>query len=304
MTEQNKADFTAYLSQKNVWLTTIEKYIHQVNKFADWLELNKQKTVESAQKKDILDYLQAMQQCNLSGSTRRGRLVILNHYYTFLYQAEQTAQNPTAGIKLRGTKRKLLPNVLTVEEMEQLLDTHFVLKVQNTDPKAVDTKGKFVAQRHTHQRNHLILSFCIYQGLIASEWQQLTLDDIDLQKATLTIRAQRKTAARKLPLHATQIPIIYDYIYQSRPHFNLEGSTLLNPKLQTHDFAKELRKMFPKFKDLTQLRASIITHWIKTEGLRKAQYKAGHRYISSTENYLINDLESLKEDITRFHPLH
>ena len=30
---------------------------------------------------------------------------------------------------------------------------------------------------------------------------------------------------------------------------------------------------------------------------------AGHRYVSSTEAYKINDLEGLQEDIGKFHPL-
>ncbi|GEM_PF-3189705 len=34
-----------------------------------------------------------------------------------------------------------------------------------------------------------------------------------------------------------------------------------------------------------QLRASVIVKWLKMYNLRKAQYLAGHRYISSTEAY-------------------
>jgi hypothetical protein len=32
------------------------------------------------------------------------------------------------------------------------------------------------------------------------------------------------------------------------------------------------------------------------------QYMAGHRYVSSTENYLVNDIEDLQDDITKYHP--
>jgi integrase/recombinase XerD len=30
---------------------------------------------------------------------------------------------------------------------------------------------------------------------------------------------------------------------------------------------------------------------------------AGHRYVSTTEGYLVNDLEDLSEEITKFHPM-
>lgn len=300
MNQQEKNDFTAYLQAKNIFENTIERYIVQVEKFESWLTA-RGGSLENAQKKDVLDYLLFMQ--NLSGSTKQHRLGILSHYYAFLIQNEQVSISPTRGIKLRGRRKKLLPGVLTVEEMDELLDTHFVMKVQNAQQINPDHKGQYISSKHTHQRNHLILSFSIYQGLNRSEWQALTLSDIDLQKATVHVKAQRQTNGRTLPLHATQIGIIYAYLYESRPHYNLSDELLLNPKFQTHKFQIELRELYPKFKELTQLRASIITHWIKTEGLRKAQYKAGHRYISSTENYLANDIESLKEDIIRFHPI-
>jgi site-specific recombinase XerD len=66
---------------------------------------------------------------------------------------------------------------------------------------------------------------------------------------------------------------------------------------------EQITRIEPKVNTLQQLRASVITHWIKTLNLREAQYRAGHRYVSSTEAYLINDLEGLAEDVARFHPI-
>jgi integrase/recombinase XerD len=37
--------------------------------------------------------------------------------------------------------------------------------------------------------------------------------------------------------------------------------------------------------------------------LREAQHRSGHRYVSSTEAYLVNDLEGLAEDVAKFHPI-
>ncbi|MGB3342779.1 MAG: hypothetical protein WBA61_02595 [Aequorivita sp.] len=49
--------------------------------------------------------------------------------------------------------------------------------------------------------------------------------------------------------------------------------------------------------------ASVITIWLGQYNLRKVQYLAGHRYISSTERYLQNDLENLHEMVNNFHPI-
>ncbi|MCP4457928.1 MAG: hypothetical protein GY816_07890, partial [Cytophagales bacterium] len=48
---------------------------------------------------------------------------------------------------------------------------------------------------------------------------------------------------------------------------------------------------------------SVITKWVKTHNLRKAQYLAGHRFIGSTESYQENDMEGLIEKINQYHPL-
>ena len=67
---------------------------------------------------------------------------------------------------------------------------------------------------------------------------------------------------------------------------------------------KELHKQNKQVESVKQIRASVITGWLKNYNLREVQYFAGHRYVSSTESYLINDLEDLKEDINRYHPIN
>jgi len=46
----------------------------------------------------------------------------------------------------------------------------------------------------------------------------------------------------------------------------------------------------------------IITHWLKQLNLWQAQYFAGHRFVSSTEAYLVNNTEDLQKDIDEFYP--
>lgn len=286
-------DFTAYLEAKNIQKKYFGRYAAQVERFKNWLQTNKDRPLENAEKKDVLDYLQYLQETlNLSNSTRQQTLSMLQHYYTYLLQKQEIKNNPTQLIKLRGTKKKLLPKVLSMEEMNELLDVYYHVKVRLEEE-----------YKHIRQRNYLILSLCVYQGLNRSELEALTLGDVNLQKAIINIPAMHKSNARVLPLQALQIGIFYEYLQNSRPLFKEQNEMLINSKPEIQKMMKAMRKLYPKFMELKQLRASIITYWIQTEGLRKAQYKAGHRYISSTEEYLANDLESLKDDIEKFHPL-
>ena len=52
----------------------------------------------------------------------------------------------------------------------------------------------------------------------------------------------------------------------------------------------------------TIIRQSLIVELVKNENLRIAQYKLGHKYISSTERYKITDVEELKRKVITFHP--
>jgi site-specific recombinase XerC len=110
------------------------------------------------------------------------------------------------------------------------------------------------------------------------------------------------------------------YIYNIRPQFlsdKEETNKLFLPlseQIKTGEknnlsvavslryLSKELKKLHPQFSKMVQLRTSVITHWIQAEGLRKAQYKAGHTSIVSTEEYLSNDFEELAENLTKYNP--
>lgn len=43
--------------------------------------------------------------------------------------------------------------------------------------------------------------------------------------------------------------------------------------------------------------------YYKTYPLRQVQFWAGHKYVSSTERYLLGVLEGLKQSVENFHPL-
>ena len=65
----------------------------------------------------------------------------------------------------------------------------------------------------------------------------------------------------------------------------------------------KVSKINPSVKNAKQIRACMITECFKVHNLRKAQYLAGHRYISSTEHFLEDEIEGLKEEINQSYPL-
>ena len=280
-------NFTAYLQSKNLQASSIERYKRTAEHFVKWLSEHKDITPENTEKKDLLNYLQYLQEKqNLTAKTRQFILGIMRHYYAFLQLNGGVENNFANTIKLRGTRKNTLNKILSLEEMNELLDIYYQFEVRTANDE----------DKHFYKRNHLVLSLFIYQGLKRSEVTTLTFDDINLYKATINIHAKRRSNARTLPLQASQTGLFYDYLN------NNQNNRLMNES-ELHKLSVNVKKLYPKFTGFNQLRTSLITHWVQTDGLRKAQYKAGHRYISSTEKFTANDIESLKDDINRFHPI-
>ncbi len=63
---------------------------------------------------------------------------------------------------------------------------------------------------------------------------------------------------------------------------------------------EKLREKVYGFEALYQIRASVIHNWVKEYDLRKTQYLSGHRYISTTEKFIIKDLSILQQELDKF----
>lgn len=314
--------FIQYLQSKNLSNSTQKAYTRNVNLFLSWYKSEPL----NCEKKDILKYLSHLknkkQQDNI---TRRNALIAINHYFTFLVLNEDIKSNPTSLIKIRGTHKRQLYKIYTLEELTQLYDNYYHSFLRNFDdlcfaPKLGGIQTNQIKQTLlSRQRNYAMLGLLIYQGLHTNELQKITINDIDVNKAQIHITGGKKSNERNIPLNASQIGFLINYIENIRPKFFTyceESEQLFLPlpeasKSKTDKqnvmhtlkpLTKHIKSISKDFENFKQVRASVITYWIQTLGLRKAQYLAGHRYISSTENYLPNDLESLTDDIAKYNP--
>jgi len=307
--------FTHYLQSKDLSLATIGRYIRHIHDFILWY--GDENTINCC-KKDVLDYLSYLKNRNQQSVTRNNALISLRHYFNHLNDENLICGNPTALIKLRGTKKRKLHYMYNPEELEQLADTYYLLEVKRTKEKLITGAGQYLHQRTylAKMRNYTMLLFFIHQGLRTKEILSLQMDDVALHKATVYIQGGTRGKSRTLPLHAMQIGTLMQYLNEVRPQLetaNTDNTLFLpllknDPKAQKEaeasfkGFTKQLKRIDRNFESLVQLRSSVITHWIQTYGLRRAQYMAGHKSIVSTEEYLPNHIEDLADDITKFNP--
>lgn len=317
-----KSDFIAYLQNRDLASATINHYLWDLGLFLAWVK----KEETNITKADVLKYLEHLknsrQQQNIS---RSNALNSINHYFTFLLKAEAVESNPAALLKIRGTKKKTLYRLYSPEELQQLYDNYFHIFIQNFDDHCFASKlGGIPANQRkqtflARNRNAAMLSILIHQGATTKELEKILPEDIDFAKATIRIRGGKRSDERILPLKAAQIGLLMHYMEKIRPQFFeycsdsgklfftlpecSKKSTESTGIMHTFKpFTQQLKSIDKNLLNFKQVRASVIVQWLKTEGLRKTQYLAGHRYISSTEKYVQNNLESLTDDITKLHP--
>ncbi len=117
-----------------------------------------------------------------------------------------------------------------------------------------------------------------------------------------------------MKLEASQVMDIHQYVSEGRKEIldstgkqtdklfiSVGSSTALHNTLQK--LLKQMQRIEPRIKSLKQLRASVIVKWLKNYNLRQVQYLAGHKWISSTEMYLQNEMEGLQEEVNKYHPM-
>ena len=307
--------FKSYLESQGKSKSTITYYMRYALDFISWLDKDHTE-IEHATAKEVLSYLNHLQNKGLDNKTRNIRLNVIKLFFNWQVQQEQRESNPVSHVKIRGTKRQKLYPILSKEELEQLYLTYQV--PSEKDPKS--HLNWFKTMQLSKARNKTLLSLIINQGLTTAEISKLTLTDLKLKEGKVYIEGGRKSAARTLELKSNQIIELMEYQYQIRPtllNYQKEETNLLflsvpvaGQKYATgkgnlqiwKGLTREMKEKHKVFQNFKQVRASVITHWLKQYNLREVQYMAGHKYVSSTEKYLANQAEDLRSDIDRFHP--
>jgi site-specific recombinase XerD len=291
--QSERVSFTDYLQSKGFTFRTITSFERVARLFLSWLK-QEQLKVEHARYQDILQFMKHCQR-RVSQRTVQLYLNVITHYYHYLISIHQAQVNPASGIKVQGIKRKTLYHIFLPEELHALYNSY-----------QDDTlKGK---------RNKIMLSLLVYQGVKTQELIKMQVQDVKLKAGEIEIPAGTKGERRVLQLESHQVLAFYDYVNNTRKEI-LAKSAQQTDRLfvsvaggdDLHNYMTglmvRLRKQNKLLVNAKQLRASVIVKWLKMYNLRKVQYMAGHRFISSTESYQQSEMEGLTEQINKFHPL-
>lgn len=307
--------FKAFLEGQGKSKSTIEHYQRYVLDFITWLDQDNTE-VENVSAKEVMSYLNHLQKKGLQHKTRAMRLGSINHFFDYQLELETMTNHPGRHIRIRGSNGKKLTPILKREELEKMYLNYKISSAD--DPRA--NRNWFPAFQLSKRRNKVILSLLIHQGITTAEIKRLETKDLKLREGEIYITGSRKSNERTLTLKAVQMMDLMEYLYQVRPEIQryhpVEPTALFlgvpvagRKQAATNSLdifkglTKEVQGYTPQLINLRQIRTSVITHWLKQYNLREVQYMAGHRYVSTTEGYLLNQVDDLQKDIDQFHPL-
>lgn len=298
----------AYLQRQGYKAVTIRQKLNYTGLYLLWME-SERLIPSDVRYTDLLSFVDHLR--DSGKSTRHVNTIILavRNYYEWLKETAKATANPASSLYLRGIRRKIPSGILSFETLEKLY-------------------GQYPVRDHRSARNRVMLGLIIYQGLTSGELHHLTTNHIKLKEGKIQVPGDARSHGRILELKAFQVIELHDYITRVRPallhqadtpkpygrtasktrvketdrlFISVNGSSDLKNSL--HHLFCFIQKLNPEIKSAGQIRQSVIVHWLKSYNLRQVQYMVGHRWVSSTERYRLDNLEGLQAELDKYHPL-
>ena len=282
-------DYIDYLKyEKNLSPKTIEKYKYNLIVFEKYM-LNKNIDLFNVTQHDMISFLNNYF-IDKGVSAKTNSITSVNNFYIYLVKEKKIDINPCENID-RPKIRKRLPDVLTINEVDKLLDI------------PLHTKEDY--------RNKAILELLYATGIRISELTNLKIHDIDFSNRVVRVFG-KGSKERIVPINKYALKYLGMYldIRSSFLRGKLTDYIFLNSKgdrISRTSFGLELNNIVKKQgldKKVTphMLRHSFATHMLNQGAdLRSIQELLGHSDISTTTIYTHVSNEKVKNDYIKYH---
>lgn len=250
--------YVSYLRGKRFSESTVRTYYSFVLKFEAFYHKGPQMITN----RDVELFLeQVITKQHYAVSSHRQCISALKHYLE-LFKVELAGEIE----KMRPSKGRILPTVLSLEEVIRLLQVTKNLK------------------------HRFILALLYSSGLRIGELLNLKVEDIDIERKEVFIRNGKGRKDRVVILAESVLPLLYNYLQTYRPqHFLIEGLEMSRySSSSVRKFLKESVKRANITKRITPhtLRHSFATHLLENGvDLRLIQELLGHQKPETTMIY-------------------
>ncbi len=286
---------TYLILEKSLSENSVEAYLNDINKLAKYCaEQHKVETPDKVTYDILKDYLVHVSEVGVTNRTQARCISSIRSFFKFLVFDGQLENNPTRLLEAPKIGRKL-PNILTVEEIDSMLNA-----VEMYKPEA--------------QRNKAIIEMLYSCGLRVSELINIKLSNINFRMNIVKIEG-KGNKERIIPLSKNAKAEIKQYLKVYRDYLDIEeeykdilflnkrGSAL--SRVMVFNIIKHLANRAGIKKNVSPhtFRHSFASHLVSGGAdLRAVQDMLGHESILTTEIYTHLDDHFLKDTINKFHP--
>ncbi len=278
---------------------TQDAYRRDVSRFLSFLEEKKIDDFNAVTREDISEYITELRSGDIGGvplsnySFARS-LSSLKSFYKYLNRYEGIQANPVV-LFHAGNPRRHLPEVLTFDQMEKLLDSFDL-----SDPKEV--------------RDRCMIEVIYACGLRVSECAGLEIARINLKERYLSVIG-KESKERMVPFYPRCGQLISYYLKEVRPLFmkgktehgilfvSRKGKPISVRAIQLILDQAAQKAGIPFHVHPHMIRHSFATHLLDNGAdLRVVQELLGHENLSTTQIYTHVSQDRLKKAVEKAHP--
>jgi integrase/recombinase XerD len=287
--------FIRFLSvERGLSRNTLESYERDLQQFVDYLQLQGITAWKDSGKIHVAGYLSKMKLLGRASATLSRNMVSIRSLYQYLVKERLVDSDPSIYVESPKLEKKL-PKVLSIEEVEKLLDA----------PQSELVSGA---------RDKAMLELLYATGIRVSELISLNVADVNLQMGFIRCIG-KSDKERNIPLSSIAIRCLTTYIHNDRKKLlkkSADEEALfighLGTRMTRQGFWKILKRYASQMNitnDITPhaLRHSFAAHLIENGAdLRSVQEMLGHSDISSTQMYVQVTKLKMKDVYNRAHP--
>ncbi|WOS96510.1 site-specific tyrosine recombinase XerD [Nosocomiicoccus massiliensis] len=290
--ERGIEDYLSFLRiERGLSNSTLDSYAQDLNLYRDFLD-KLDLTFSTVSSTDIINFLKEEKEKGKRSKTLARLQSTLRNFHQYLINDGKTDKNPAAllsSIKIEQS----LPDSLTIEEMEQLLDT--------PEPTTSGIRDK------------VMMELLYATGIRVSELISMNTINVNSEMGFITVVGKGQKE-RIIPITDYVAELLQEYIVDIRINLLKDKDTdALFLTNRGNSFTRQgVWKMIKKYNLLSGIsknvtphtfRHTFATHLIENGAdLRIVQELLGHTDISTTQVYTHLSKKSVKEMYDKFHP--
>ena len=296
MWQPYKKGFKAYLHlEKSLSDHSVLAYLHDLELLTSYLLMTgQQQTPSDIRLQELQDFIRHLAELGMSAGSQARIISGIRQFYKYCQLEQICREDPTALLEAPKLKRAL-PDVLSYEEIEKILDCIDMSKAEGG-------------------RNKAIIETMYSCGLRVSEAVNLKISHLYLDVGFIRVIG-KGDKERLVPIGSSAVKYITIYKDQIRCHLpikpgkedflflNRRGSPLT--RVMIFLMIKDLVRTAGLEKNISPhtFRHSFATHLVEGGAdLRAVQEMLGHESITTTEIYTHLDREFLRKTLEQYHP--